>query len=103
MKSRYSAYKLQLPKYIISTTHKDNIDFNSNTKQWEKEILEFCKSCTFEKLEILEFKDGIDDAYVTFKATIFCSFQDNSMIEKSRFLKEFGKWHYLSGSFLENL
>ena len=103
MKSRYSAYKLKLPKYIISTTNKNNIDFNTNTKQWEKEILEFCTNYSFEKLEIIDFIDDENESFVTFKATLIYQNKDSSIIEKSRFIKELNKWYYIDGVFLDNL
>ena len=100
MRSRYTAYKLKIPRYIISTTHEDNIDFSTNTSQWEIDILDFCKSCNFDKLTILDFIDGISESYVTFKVSIFCNLKESSFTEKSRFLKKNGKWYYISGKFL---
>ena len=91
MKSRYTAFAIGKINYIIktSTFQKDFEDLKS-----------FNNSCEFKKLEILEFIDGNSEAFVTFKATIFCNKQDNSFIEKSRFIKENGKWYYQSGEIL---
>lgn len=101
MKSRYSAYAFSNPKYIMKTTHKENQDFTSETKIWEKDILEFCKNGEFRDLEILEFIDGEEEAFVTFLATIFLNNQNASFIEKSKFYKVDGKWLYHSGIFLD--
>ena len=91
MKSRYTAFVVGKIDYIIktSTFQKDFDDLKS-----------FSSSCEFKKLEILEFLDDNNEAFVTFKATIFCDIQDNSFTEKSRFIKENGKWYYESGQIL---
>jgi len=85
MKSRYSAFAIGDIKYIIktSTFQKDFDDLKA-----------FSDSCKFKKLEILEFTDGENEAFVTFKATIFCGEKDNSFTEKSRFIKVNGRWLY---------
>ena len=103
MKSRYSAYSLKIPQYIIKTTHKENQDYKEDISLWKKEILNFSETCIFEKLDIIEFIDDEIEAFVTFKATIKCENNDNTIIEKSRFIKELGKWYYIDGRFLENL
>ena len=101
MKSRYVAYKLQLPKYIIKTTYKDNKDYLEDNKLWEEQILDFSKSCDFEFLTILDFIDGTLEAFVTFRVQLVCKNEDSSFCEKSKFLKEDGKWFYHSGEFDE--
>ena len=97
MRSRYCAFALKLPQYIIKTTHKENQDYTTNTQAWKEDILEFCETCSFEKLEILDFSTAELDAYVTFRATIFCDNQDSSFTEKSKFLKVDNMWLYHSG------
>jgi len=89
MKSRYSAYATNKPKYIIKTTHKNNPEWNN--PNWLEEIKVFCNS-EFKKLEIISFEDGENEAFVEFKAYI----DDFIIHEKSRFLKE-GVWLYESG------
>jgi len=91
MKSRYSAFAVGNVDYIVktSTFQKDKDDLKS-----------FCDACVFYKLQIIEFIDGNSEAFVTFKATLFCDEQDNSFTEKSRFIKENGKWYYQSGQIL---
>lgn len=100
MRSRYSAFATGNYGYIIKTTHNENPDFTDDIKAWKSSILDFCSSCEFRKLDILEFLDGVDEAYVTFKATIFCDGADKSFVEKSRFYKVNGMWLYHSGEFL---
>jgi SEC-C motif-containing protein len=100
MASRYSAFVVSDFKYIIKTTHKENIDFTSDISNWKNSILDFCKNCEFKKLDILEFIDGEDEAYVTFKVNIICEDKDNSFTERSKFFKENNMWLYHSGEFL---
>ena len=100
MKSRYCAYAIEKSEYIILTTHQNNRDFNTDTKVWNNDILDFSRNTKFEKLEILEFIDGQTESFVTFKANITQNKQDVSFIEKSRFLKENGKWQYIDGEFI---
>jgi len=95
MKSRYSAFYLNLPKYIIKTTHPNNPDFSNDIKQWTKDIVEFSTNCDFISLEILESNPYSDtEATVTFKANIFSNGEDISFIEKSQFYKLNNRWLY---------
>ena len=101
MKSRYCAYAIEKSEYIILTTHQNNRDFNTDTKVWNNDILDFSRNTKFEKLEILEFIDGQTESFVTFKANITQNKQDVSFVEKSRFVKENGKWQYIDGQFID--
>ena len=88
MKSRYTAFDIGKIDYIIKTsTFQDDFD----------DLKSFSDSCEFKKLEILDFIDGNNEAFVTFEATIICNTQDNSFTEKSKFIKRNGKWYYESG------
>ncbi|MEY4504061.1 MAG: hypothetical protein RL154_354 [Pseudomonadota bacterium] len=93
MKSRYCAYAINKARYIIKTTHPKSPYFEQDLKVWEEELNSYCANTEFIKLEILDFTDGENEAFVTFKA----SFSGGVQIEKSRFLKENGIWFYLSG------
>jgi SEC-C motif-containing protein len=85
MKSRYSAFATGNIDYIIktSTFQKDFDDLKA-----------FSDSCEFKKLEILEFSQAENEAFVSFRATIFCAQTDNSFEEKSRFIKKDNRWLY---------
>jgi SEC-C motif-containing protein len=87
MKSRYSAFAVGDIRYIIDTSTFQN-DF--------EDLKDFCDSCEFRKLDILDY--GNDS--VTFKATIFCNNIDNSFVEISSFVKVDGKWKYDSGKII---
>jgi len=93
MKSRYSAYAAGDSKYIIKTTHPNNPNYTADTKSWKESINAFSKHTQFLGLEILEFIDGEEEAFVTFKAKL----SSGDMVEKSRFFKLENRWVYESG------
>lgn len=97
MRSRYSAYALGLADYIIDTTHPANPTFRRDTVKWTQDVLDRSRNTHFEDLTILEFIDGQEIAYVTFRAHLSQNKRDTSFTERSRFLKENGKWLYESG------
>lgn len=98
MKSRYSAYAAGDSKYIIKTTHPNNSDYTDDIKSWKQSINAFSKQTEFLELEILEFIDGEEEAFVSFKAKL----SSGEMLEKSRFLKLENRWLYESGVVKEN-
>ena len=89
IKSRYSAYAAGEAQYIIATTHPDNPQYDHDTRRWEAEILAFCRATRFEGLEILEYREGDDEAFVRFIARL----SGTPMEECSHFLQE-GRWLY---------
>ena len=91
MKSRFSAYAAGDANYIIKTTHKNSPHYEEDRLQWIKEIKKFSKS-NFKKLEIIEFTENENEAFVEFKAYI----DEYIMHEKSRFIKE-DIWYYVDG------
>lgn len=96
MRSRYSAYALHDVDYIIKTTHPDNLDYTENRPMWAISLLQFCHSSTFWGLDILEFSEKNEEAFVTFFAHIKQGEKETSFQEKSRFLKIEGRWLYRS-------
>lgn len=93
MKSRYSAYAAGEANYLMKTTHPNNAQYMTDTKKWKAEIEEFCNHTELQGLEIVEFIDGEQEAFVSFKAKL----SSGEMVEKSRFLKVEGIWLYESG------
>lgn len=100
MRSRYSAYAIGLPAYIISTTHPESPHLCTDTTQWFQKIFEFCSNTEFNKLEILDFQEKEQVATVTFFAHLFQNKKDVSFTERSYFEKINGKWFYHSGQFI---
>lgn len=101
MRSRYSAYALCLPEYIISTTHPASPQFQSEKNQWVQKISNFCLQTEFKNLEILNFQEKDQFATVTFIAHLSQNNKDLSFTEKSYFEKLKGKWLYRSGQLFE--
>lgn len=97
MKSRYSAYVVGDAKYIIKTTHQENIEYTQDTNTWAASIKEFSQNSEFMGLSILDFIEGDGVSFVTFNALLKQNAQDASFIEKSRFEKVDGMWLYHSG------
>ena len=54
----------------------------------------FCQNTLFQKLEVLEFINGLDEAYVTFKAHLIQNNLKKILFEKSYFLKIGPQWLY---------
>lgn len=99
MRSRYSAYAKMLVGYLIQTTHPKNELFKQSKQskqQIENGIIAFVSSTDFTGLEIVEFVDGENEAWVTFIARLTQNGHDTSFQEKSRFLKVAGRWLYRS-------
>jgi SEC-C motif domain protein len=97
MRSRYSAYDLNLADYIIDTTHPEHSEFTTDRTRWREDIETFSKHTRFERLKILEFTDGEEEATVAFTAYMKQADQDASFSETSSFAKVNGKWLYKSG------
>jgi SEC-C motif-containing protein len=100
MRSRYCAFAINNTDYIINTTHPLNSDFTDDKASWAKDISAFSLNTQFNDLEILDFIDGEVESFVIFKASLIQNGNDSSFCEKSRFLKEDGKWLYVNGEFL---
>ncbi|CAN5464840.1 hypothetical protein BH10CYA1_BH10CYA1_46840 [soil metagenome] len=97
MRSRYCAYALGLTSYIMDTTHPDHADFSIDRARWKGEIEVFSKHTRFDKLKILDFKDGDQTATVMFTAYLRQADNETSFTENSTFEKIDGKWFYKSG------
>lgn len=98
MRSRYSAYALNLADYIIETTHPQSPYFVSNKKQWLSQILDFSQKVSFNKLEILRTENlSSEEAFVTFVAHLSKEDIDLTFTERSRFLKQGHAWKYMDG------
>jgi len=123
MRSRYSAYAYRLPQWIIDTTHKTNVDWRADKNKWRRELTGFCDGFDFLGLEVVAEADGesADEYFVEFVAKLRTSNQprdtskgvqgvirtiksrngedyvDADFRERSRFLREGGKWMYAAG------
>ena len=97
MRSRYSAYVLNLPEYIVKTTHPASPQYSPNLFSWKRSISQFSKGSLFHKLEVLDFKEKDTLATVTFTAYISQDTLDATFTERSYFEKIRGHWLYRGG------
>ena len=97
MRLRYSAYALNLPTYIIKTTHPASSQFNHDLSKWSHDVSEFSQHTIFKSLEILDTQEQDHFATVTFVAHLEQDKKDVSFTERSTFEKIKGKWLYRSG------
>ncbi len=103
MRSRYSAYALNLPDYIIKTTHSSNPQYSPDYEVWKESISYFSKETNFTGLIIHEFKEKGHEASVTFTANLSQNKRDASFTENSYFEKVGGGWYYSAGNNAKNL
>jgi SEC-C motif-containing protein len=103
MRSRYAAYALSLPLYIIETTHPDHPSAKRDLEEWKEEILLFYQNTKFENLEIIQFIPGTETAYVIFKASLSQNEHDCSFTEKSLFKKNKKRWLYRDAIYVKPL
>lgn len=97
MRSRFTAYALDLASYIIATTDPASSYYVANQKAWLAQIHHFSKQTVFEKLDILHFEERETEAFVTFIAYLRKDQIDLSFTEKSRFSKKGLTWLYVDG------
>lgn len=97
MRSRYSAYALDNADYIINTTHPASPQYSENRFFWKRNISKFSRNTTFDKLDILDFKEKGTLATVTFTAHITQKELDATFTEKSFFEKRGNRWLYRGG------
>lgn len=103
MRSRYAAYALDKPDYIVKTTHRANPHYSEDIATWKKEISQFSKGTQFNRLEIHDFKEDRTTATVTFTAHLTQSHHDATFTEKSAFEKVGDWWMYRSGEILNRV
>jgi SEC-C motif-containing protein len=97
MRSRYSAYSINLPDYLMATTHPKNEQYMEDAAAWKHSIQQFTKNTLFKSLEILNASEDGATATVTFRAGLMQGLKDISFTEKSSFEKIDGRWLYLDG------
>lgn len=97
MKARYSAYVLNIPDYILKTTHPASPQYTENLSQWKRNVVAFSENTHFQRLEVIDFHEAGELATVTFTVFISQGGKDVTFTEKSYFEKRKGKWLYLRG------
>lgn len=101
MRSRYAAYAMNLPEYIIHTTHPASPEYSEDFSKWKRGISSFSLNSKFDKLEVVDFQENNRVASVTFVAHVKQKGQDATFSEKSYFEKIKGKWLYRVGQLID--
>lgn len=97
MRSRYSAYALNNPDYIIKTTSPASPHYNENLFVWKQSITQFSEQTIFQRLEIIDAKENGDLATVTFTVFLTQAGKEAAFTERSYFERRKGIWLYLRG------
>ena len=99
MRSRYSAYATAAVEYILRSTHPSVRKFHDSGA-----IERWAKSSTWQRLEIVSTSEGTPadkQGTVEFKAYYLDAGNEPQIHhEKSKFLKELGKWFFVDGAVL---
>lgn len=97
MRSRYTAFVTANASYLYETTQ---VDHRKPFQNFD-EIIQFCQSNIWDKLEIIDTQNGdINDlsGVVEFKAYFHALDGSPDLIhERSNFVKENGSWYYTNG------
>jgi SEC-C motif-containing protein len=97
MRARYSAYALGLVDFIVATYHP------SCQAENDRQEIEQGTQTQWTKLVVLEAENGhhADEGFVSFKAYFEQNGEHYSLQERSRFIRENGRWYYIDGEFAE--
>eukprot|EP00286_Rhodomonas_abbreviata_P015456 CAMPEP_0181331402 /NCGR_PEP_ID=MMETSP1101-20121128/24476_1 /TAXON_ID=46948 /ORGANISM="Rhodomonas abbreviata, Strain Caron Lab Isolate" /LENGTH=228 /DNA_ID=CAMNT_0023440847 /DNA_START=37 /DNA_END=723 /DNA_ORIENTATION=- len=110
IRARYSAYAYRLPGYIMRSTSRKSPDWTVNQAAWIEDIVDFCDSYRFKRpggqvlgLELEECTYSSPEVcYVQFKAKMLGpGYRPVELVERSRVLRENGRWFYEKGTLLE--
>ncbi|WP_072094353.1 YchJ family protein [Klebsiella sp. RIT-PI-d] len=95
MRSRYSAFVMKVSDYLIRTWHPS---CQANT--FRQEIENGFAHTEWRGLTVLSEEEGAtpDEGFVSFVAKFSENGKPGVIIERSRFLKEGGKWYYIDGT-----
>lgn len=94
MRSRYSAYALDKPDYIMHTTHPQSPHWQPDRTAWRADLSAFSTGVRFVGLRVLATTENT----VTFRAILMQGTRDVSFTERSTFERVDGRWLYLSGA-----
>jgi len=97
MRSRFAAYALNLPLYIINTTHPSHPDFLKKQKEWIEEITLFSQTTLFENLIIQQAENNEVLFTAILRQLDKKGRTDISFTELSFFEKTNGRWLYKHG------
>lgn len=96
MRSRYAAFALGLGRYLVDTMARDRVEA-ATVDALARELGRAKDTQRFLGLRILETSAEGDRGEVLFAARIFEKGIDRSFVERSRFIREDGRWKYVDG------
>ncbi|MGJ7459646.1 YchJ family protein [Halomonas sp. MA07-2] len=88
MRSRYSAFVLDLADYLLATWHPST----------RPSSLQADAATTWTRLEVLESREESERGWVHFRATFRDGKRWSVLEESSGFVREAGRWFYLEGN-----
>lgn len=97
MRARYAAFALGLTKFVVETTHPEGVAVETDRQAWAHSIEAFSASTDFSGLDVLEASEAGDRGTVRFRAVLVQHGKDVSFTEQSQFVRESGRWLYVSG------
>lgn len=103
MRSRYSAYILRLPDYLIETTHPMSPHYHPNLWWWRRQLMQSCRDFRGVQLQILEAREEDDQGAVLFVITSQDGEQESQFYELSRFERVLDRWKYKWGHLRDGL
>ena len=90
--ARYCAYVVDLPRFILASTHPDSSHFEKDARGWTEDIRHFCSMTQFDGIEIIDEEIIGDEAWVTFEVYLTQDGQDASFTERSCLRQHRGRW-----------
>lgn len=95
MRSRYSAYVMQDADYLVATWHA-----SVRVESLKSDISAGFANTQWLGLTVFEEAQGRDEreGFVSFVARFMDQGRESAIIERSRFLKESGRWYYVDGT-----
>jgi SEC-C motif-containing protein len=97
MRSRYSAFARGEVDYLLATSHPDLIEREGGIDVFRRSLREACRTLRYQGLTVREAHEDGDSGQVTFAVRVFRQGRDLSFAERSDFLRDDGRWRYLSG------
>lgn len=102
LRSRYTAFCYRNIGYVIESTHPTCRDYQEDRIAWAKSLNKngMFDSYEFVNLNVIDQEEsGEEEAFVNFQVILRSneSGEETTVAEKSRFIKQGGKWTYASG------
>jgi SEC-C motif domain protein len=97
MRSRFTAYALDLADYIVATTHPDGPMWETDRDAWLGSIHEFSAKTEFSDLKVLGANASGERGTVLFQCVLTQGGAQRVFSEESVFARYDGRWVYHSG------